>query len=99
MLPTIWGIYVSWLNICLYWIYHANTWGMNVIWRVSLCPSSTGWKINIFWDYISCTYNLGDINYLNIIAGIGYKEPTMGGGDIYLLGLYVSCTCSADKHI
>ena len=53
----------------------------------------------IFWDYISCTYNLGDINYLNIIAGIGYKEPTMGGGDIYLLGLYVSCTCLADKHI
>ena len=35
----IFGIYVSWLNICLYWIYNANSWGMNVIWRVSLCPS------------------------------------------------------------
>ena len=53
----------------------------------------------MFWDYISCTYNLGDINYLNIVAGIGYKEPTMGGGDIYILGLYVSCTCLADMHI
>ena len=28
--------------ICWYWIYHANTWGMNVSWRVSVCPSGTG---------------------------------------------------------
>ena len=30
------------LDICWYWIYHANTWGMNVSWRVSVCPSGTG---------------------------------------------------------
>ena len=47
------GICVSWLNICVYWIYNANSWGMNVIWRVSLCTSGTGLGECTFWDYVS----------------------------------------------
>ena len=47
------GICVSWLNICVYWIYNANSWGMNVIWRVSLCTSGTGLGECTFLDYVS----------------------------------------------
>ena len=36
------GEYLSVEYICWYWIYHANTWVMNVSWRVSVCPSGTG---------------------------------------------------------
>ena len=57
--------YVSFEYICWYWIYHANTWGMNVSWRVSLCPSGTGWGniyfgiLYIFWEiYIRWVYLL-----------------------------------------
>ena len=52
----IFGIYVSWLNICLYWLYHANTWEMNVIWRVSLCHSSTRLWECTFLEYVSVKY-------------------------------------------
>ena len=38
--------------ICWYWIYHANTWGMNVSWRVSVCPSGTGLGNVYFWKCI-----------------------------------------------
>ena len=36
------GEYVSVEYIYWYWIYHANTWAMNVSWRVSVCPLGTG---------------------------------------------------------
>ena len=52
----IFGIYVSWLNICLYWLYHANTWEMNVIWRVSLCHSGTRLWECTFLEYVSVKY-------------------------------------------
>ena len=35
------GEYMS-VEYIWYWIYHANTWGMNVSWRVSVYPSDTG---------------------------------------------------------
>ena len=44
--------YVSVEYICWYWIYHANTWGMNVSWRVSVCPSGTGFGNVYFWKCI-----------------------------------------------
>ena len=34
--------YMSVEYICWYWIYHANTWGMNVSWRVSVRPLGAG---------------------------------------------------------
>ena len=34
--------YMSVEYICWYWIYHANTWVMNVSLRVSVCHSGTG---------------------------------------------------------
>ena len=46
------GEYVSVEYICWYWIYHANNWGMNVSWRVSLCPSGTEWGNIYFGDVI-----------------------------------------------
>merc|ERR1719239_1663588 len=52
----IFGIYVSWLNICLYWLYHANTWEMNVIWRVSLCHSDT-----LLWECTVLEYMLVEV--------------------------------------
>ena len=36
-----WGIYIF-EYIFWYWIYHANTWGKNVSWRVSVRPSGAG---------------------------------------------------------
>ena len=45
MLPTIWGVYVSGKYML---IYHANTWGMTVNWRVSVCPSGTGFGMYIY---------------------------------------------------
>ena len=63
MLPTIWG-YMSVKYTCWYWIYHANTWGMTVSWRVSVCPSDTG---------------LGMYIYENIVFCIGYMLPTIWG--------------------
>ena len=36
------GEYVSVEYIYWYWIYHANTWAMNVSWRVSVWPSGPG---------------------------------------------------------
>merc|ERR1711911_472040 len=35
--------------VCWYWIYHANNWGMNVSWRVSVCPLGTGLGNVHFW--------------------------------------------------
>ena len=51
------GEYMSVEYICWYWIYHANTWGMTVSWRVSVCPSGTGLgmyiyeNIYLYWIY------------------------------------------------
>ena len=43
MLPTIWGIYV---------VYHANTWGMHVSWRVSVVGEYTFLQnIYLYWIY------------------------------------------------
>ena len=47
--------------ICLYWIYHANIWGMTVSWRVSVCHSGTVLgmyiyeNIYLYWIY-AATY-------------------------------------------
>ena len=46
------GEYVSVEYICWYWIYHANTWVMNVSWRVSVCPSGTRLGNVQFWKCI-----------------------------------------------
>jgi len=46
------GEYVSVEYICWYWIYHANTWVMNVSWRVSVCPSGTRLENVQFWKCI-----------------------------------------------
>ena len=62
------GEYVSVEYIYWYWIYHANTWAMNVSWRVSVCPSGTGWGNVHFWNMYQ----------LNIYVGIGYIMPTLG---------------------
>ena len=35
------GEYESVEYMCWYWIYHGNTWGINVSWWVSVCPSGT----------------------------------------------------------
>ena len=43
------GEYVSVEYIYWYWIYHANTWAMNVSLRVSVCPSGTGLGNVQFW--------------------------------------------------
>ena len=43
------GEYMSVECICWYWIYHANTWGMTVSWRVSVCPSGTGLGMYIMY--------------------------------------------------
>ena len=43
--------YIYW-----YWIYHANTWGMSVSWRVSVCPSGTGLGECTFLEYVSVEY-------------------------------------------
>ena len=39
-------------NICWYWIFHANIWGMNVSKRVSVCPSDTGLESEHFIGYM-----------------------------------------------
>ena len=46
------GEYVSVEYICWYWIYHANTWVMNVSWMVSVCPSGTRLGNVHFWKCI-----------------------------------------------
>ena len=46
------GEYVSVEYICWYWIYHANTWVMNVSWMVSVCPSGTRLRNVHFWKCI-----------------------------------------------
>ena len=46
----IFGIYVSWLNICLYWLYHANTWEMNVIWGFHCAILAQGCGNVHFWN-------------------------------------------------
>ena len=51
------GKYILVKYICLLWIYHANTWGMNVSWGVSMCPSGTEWG-NIYFGIL---YILGNI--------------------------------------
>ena len=48
--------YIVW-----YWIYHANTWGMNVSWRVSVRPSGAGWGNIYFEKYILVKYIFGEI--------------------------------------
>ena len=94
-LEPFWHIFVGMyiFGICFSWVYNfvldisCQHLGDECDLEGFLVPFGHRVEKYIFWDYISCTYNLGDINYLNIIAGIGYKEPTMGGGDIYILGL------------
>merc|ERR1712001_562959 len=51
-----------------YWIYSANIWGMYVIWRVSVRPSSAGVG-NISGQ--ECTFSY-------MYSCIGYKLPTFG---------------------
>ena len=46
-----WQIY-NFNNISLYWIYHANNWGKNIIWIVDISPI---W-VNISHIYPSFTY-------------------------------------------
>ena len=50
------GEYMSVEYIVWYWIYHANTWGMNVSWRVSVRPSGAGWGNIYFEKYILVEY-------------------------------------------
>ena len=48
--------YASVEYISLYWIYPANTWGMGVSWRVSVCPSGTGLGECTFLNYVTVEY-------------------------------------------
>ena len=65
--------YVSVEYICRYWIYHANTWVMNVSWRVSVCPSGTRLGNVHFWKCIIvlviCCHQFGE--YV-LIENIGW---------------------------
>ena len=64
-------------------IYHANTWGMTVSWRVSVCPLGTvlGMYIydNIYLYWIYASNHLGSICQLNVYVDIGYIMPTLEG--------------------
>ena len=75
------GEYVSVEYIYWYWIYHANTWALNVSWRVSVCPSGTGWGNVQFRKCLFvleiCCQQFGEYQ-LNIYVGIGYIMPTLG---------------------
>ena len=52
-------------NICQLNIYHANNWGMNVSWRVSVCPSGTGLENVHFWKmYIVVWWMSGVVDVL-----------------------------------
>ena len=55
------GEYMSVEYIVWYWIYHANTWGMNVSWRVSVRPLGAGWGNIYFEKYILVEYIFGEI--------------------------------------
>ena len=56
---------------------------MTVSWRVSVCPSGTGFGMyiyeNIYLYWIYAANNLGSICQLNIYVDIGYIMPTLGG--------------------
>ena len=67
---------MSLVFIYWYWIYHANTWGMNVNWGVSVRPSGAGLGYVRFQNYIFVLdifcQHLGNKSQLNIYVGIGY---------------------------
>ena len=85
VLLTIWGIHVSWM--CWYWIYHANTWGINVIWNVYVCPSAF-------------RHTVGECTFLEIYICNGYMLPKIWGiyvSWIYVLILDISCQHLGDE--
>ena len=91
-----WEIY-NFNNISLYWIYHANNWGRNIILRVSVRPyGRRDWKYTIS----------------KILFCIGYIMPTLGGRILstsqFLKSLYqvlckntafMGCTVPSKKSI
>ena len=87
MLPTIWGIYVSWIY-SLVLIYRANTWGMNVCWRVSVRPLGAGWGNIYFEKYILVEYIFWEI-YISWIYMLVLDISCQHLGDEYKLGVSV----------
>ena len=74
-------------NVCWYWLYHANTLGINVIWNVYVCPSAFG-------------HTVGECTFLEIYICIWYMLPTNWGiyvSWIYVLVLDISCQHLGDK--
>ena len=88
MLPTIWGIYVTWI-MYWYWIYHANTGGRNMSLKLYIriglmLPTICGVHVShiyICWYWKYAANNLGSMCQLNI----------------YILVLDISCQHLGDE--